>query len=184
MDGFFSMGNLTEDEIKETYAHLVGPKGKTGEQGIEGLQGIPGKDGEQGLIGEPGQHGESGQNGAHGIQGEKGDQGEKGHPGEDGEDGRGITDLVIDRRGHLIVKYSDGTFEDVGQVRGEDGRAGALTQVLGSSFDGTNGNGLAWLLVPAGKVVMVPQYRQHLIKGEMCIVGEFRVESGAEVVLI
>ena len=105
------MGNLTEDEIKETYAHLVGPKGKTGEQGIEGLQGIPGKDGEQGLIGEPGQHGESGQNGAHGIQGEKGDKGEKGDPGEDGEDGRGITDLVIDRRGHLIVKYSDGTFE-------------------------------------------------------------------------
>lgn len=51
-----------------------------------------------------------------GEKGDKGDKGSKGDTGATGEDGVSITEAEIDEYGHLILTFSDGEVEDVGQV--------------------------------------------------------------------
>ncbi len=55
---------------------------------------------------------------------EKGENGEPGPKGEKGEPGRGIVASTIDPNGNLILAYSDGTFANVGMVKGEKGDKG------------------------------------------------------------
>lgn len=47
--------------------------------------------------------------------------GKDGAPGRDGTDGIGLRSSLIDRDGHLIETYSDGSIKDVGPVVGRDG---------------------------------------------------------------
>ena len=51
-----------------------------------------------------------------GEKGDKGDKGNTGNRGPQGEDGISITEAEIDEYGHLILTFSDGDVEDVGQV--------------------------------------------------------------------
>lgn len=79
------------------------------------------------LKGEKGEQGEQGIQGVQGIQGEKGEQGEK---GQNGADGIGITSSEINKKGELVITYSDNTVSNLGVVVGADGKDG---------IDGTNG---------------------------------------------
>lgn len=71
-----------------------------------------------------------GRDGKDGSPGANGEPGEKGIPGNDGKDGapgpqgRGVSKLLIDAKGHLIVTYTDGATDDVGLIVGKDGDPG------------------------------------------------------------
>ncbi len=88
-----------------------GDKGDQGEQGIQGEKGDKGDQGEQGIQGEKGDKGDQGE---QGIQGEKGDQGEQ------GAQGNGISKVEFNDDGELIVYFTDGTSQNLGNVLGEE----------------------------------------------------------------
>lgn len=56
--------------------------------------------------------------------------------GDAGEDGRSITDVKLDENGNLIVSYSDGTKQDLGKIKGEDGKTGPQGPQGGKGDDG------------------------------------------------
>lgn len=85
------------------------------------------------LKGEKGEQGEQGIQGVQGIQGEKGEQGEK---GQNGADGIGITSSEINKKGELVITYSDNTVSNLGVVVGADGKDGTNGT---NGVDGTNG---------------------------------------------
>lgn len=96
-------------------------KGEKGDRGFPGRNGIDGRDGIDGKDGLPGPQGKQG------IPGKDGRDGKDGRPGikgKDGEDGRGIEDVYIDEKGHLIIVFTDGEKKDVGKVVGKDGANG------------------------------------------------------------
>ena len=111
---------------------IQGEKGDTGAQGPQGEKGdtgAQGPQGEKGDTGAQGPQGEKGDTGAQGPQGEKGDtgaqgpQGEKGETGEKGEKGdAGNSDITLGIArielidGELIVTYTDGSIEVVGNI--------------------------------------------------------------------
>lgn len=97
--------------------------------------------GPQGPKGEKGDKGEKGAEGPAGPQGPRGEKGDKGDPGEKGADGtvafesltpeqkeslRGIsiTAVSIDTDGNLIITFSDGDSENVGNIIGPQGPQG------------------------------------------------------------
>ena len=57
-------------------------------------------------------------NGAKGDKGDKGNKGDTGATGANGEDGVSITEAEIDEFGHLIITFSDGEVDDLGNVVG------------------------------------------------------------------
>ena len=79
----------------EPGATVVGPRGPTGPKGDPGKNGLPGKDGVS-KIGSPGP---------------------KGDPGKDGKDGKGITNIAITPDGSVVVQYSDGKAQNIGQAQ-------------------------------------------------------------------
>ena len=64
------------------------------------------------------------------ISGEDGKDGKDGINGTDGKDGVGITSVLVDSNGELIVILSDGRTINCGKVKGSDGKDG---------INGTNG---------------------------------------------
>ena len=63
--------------------------------------------------------------GKDGVDGEDGKDGKDGENGAPGKDGIGITTILLDNGGHLIVVLSDGSSVDCGKVTGNDGKDGA-----------------------------------------------------------
>jgi hypothetical protein len=135
MDGSRSMLSKSKQLSQSTKAKITQKKvdlleslkGAQGIQGEKGLQGITGKDGGTGQAGMDGKTivGDDGARGPAGPRGDKGERGEaiKGDAGQDGEDGRGIVSTTI-INGHLVISYSDGSRQDVGQVVGRQGQPG------------------------------------------------------------
>lgn len=62
--------------------------------------------------------------GRDGSRGERGEPGEAGREGAPGAPGRSITKGMLDKNGHLILTYSDGSTDDVGLIVGKDGVTG------------------------------------------------------------
>lgn len=82
--------------------------------GAQGEKGDKGDQGEQGIQGEKGDKGDQGE---QGIQGEKGDKGDQ---GEQGAQGNGISKVEFNDDGELIVYFTDGTSQNLGNVLGEE----------------------------------------------------------------
>lgn len=167
------LDNIEADKIAQLES-LRGQDGRDGEQGSQGLKGDTG-------LGKPGMNGESGRDGARGPagpQGPKGDKGDsiKGEQGSEGDDGKGIADIKI-IRGQMVIIYTDGSRENLGNIVGPPGQRGLRGQ-SGPVFTGSD-TGFPWYRIPAGKSVEVPINRQHLISGDMIIEGEFLVKGEA-----
>lgn len=114
-----------------------GDKGDAGDAGKKGEAGTNGKDGrsiEKALMqgdmlylrysdGKTEKVGRIvGRDGINGTNGKDGINGKDGKNGKDGIDGRSITNASINKNGELLLEFSDGFQENVGKVRGEDGR--------------------------------------------------------------
>ncbi len=78
-----------------------------------------------GANGKPGAAGAAGATGVPGIPGIAGVNGTNGRDGLTGAPGRGIDNTAI-VNGHLMIFYSDGTSQDVGQVVGPTGPPGSV----------------------------------------------------------
>lgn len=99
--------NLTKvEELASTVQQQVGPKGEKGDKGDKGDPGPAGKDGSDG---------KDGINGKDGV---------------DGKDGVSVVDASVDFDNSLVLKLSDGTTIDAGQIEVK----GAGPQVISSSF--------------------------------------------------
>jgi hypothetical protein len=118
---------LTE-ELHKIYKleKLVGPKGDKGDKGDQGdkgdrgdqgLKGDKGEQGDKGDRGDQGLKGDKGDQGLKGDKGDKGDRGDKGDQGDAGKDGRSIENLAISTDGSVIVRYSDGQAQNIGQAQ-------------------------------------------------------------------
>lgn len=79
-----------------------GEKGDKGDPGSQGPQGLPGRDGKDGLDGRNGRDGRDGVNGADGA---------------DGIDGVSVVNAEVTFDNALVLKLSDGTEIDAGQIR-------------------------------------------------------------------
>lgn len=83
-----------------------------------------------------GRDGAPGRDGKDGAQGERGPQGEpgiKGERGEPGPEGRGVVSATQNERGELLLSWSDGQVQNIGIVKGADGKNGR------DGNDGLNG---------------------------------------------
>ena len=121
-------------------------------QGKDGLDGTNGQNGlsayeiakNGGFIGTKedwlkslkGEKGEQGEQGIQGIQGEQGEKGVQGEKGQNGADGIGITSSEINKKGELVITYSNNTVDNLGVVVGADGKDGTNGT---NGIDGTNG---------------------------------------------
>lgn len=74
-----------------------------------------------------------------GADGANGAEGENGENGTDGQDGRGVATFEINEAGELIVTYTDGTSQNLGQVNGADGADGANGSNGENGTDGAAG---------------------------------------------
>jgi hypothetical protein len=81
-----------------------GDRGERGKQGEQGLQGIPGLDG---------------------AQGPEGKQGPAGRSGKIGKDGVSVVDAEIALDDHLVLKLSNDTIIDAGELPKAQGKLGA-----------------------------------------------------------
>lgn len=77
-----------------------------------------------------GEQGEKGEQGIQGIQGEK---------GQNGADGIGITSSEINKKGELVITYSNNTVDNLGVVVGADGKDGTNGT---NGIDGVDGIGI------------------------------------------
>lgn len=59
----------------------------------------------------------------------KGEKGEPGEDGKDGEDGIGISEVLIDGTGRLVIRFTNGTETILGKVTGEDGVSIVKTEI-------------------------------------------------------
>ncbi|MEG9430654.1 MAG: hypothetical protein VZQ61_07025, partial [Christensenellaceae bacterium] len=100
----YSDGNTFEFTITN------GQNGEKGERGEKGDKGDTGAQGEKGEKGDTGAQGEKGEKGEQGIQGEKGDNGEQGIQGV------GISSVIIDDNGNLIIILTDDSVINAGKV--------------------------------------------------------------------
>lgn len=97
-----------------------------------------------------------------------------GSSGGGGGDGASIDKVEINSSGHLIVYYTDGTFEDVGKVVGEDGAQGPQGEQGPQGPAGQDGVG-----VVEGPVAGVPLY-QSFSEGTLLMKS---IEAGSNVTL-
>lgn len=128
-----------------------------GSHGADGDRGTDGKDGEDGLgisnveISQAGElivtftdSNSKNLGNVIGPQGDKGDDGDKGDKGDQGIQGRGILGAAINKKGHLILTYTDSKTQDVGRVRGiqgktgKDGKNGGAVTIEGARGEGEN----------------------------------------------
>lgn len=91
----------------ETIKKLQGPQGPAGKDGKDGKNGVDGKDGRPGADGQ---------------------QGPAGADGKDGADGVSVVDAKVDFDNSLVIKLSDGTEIDAGQLN--VGQAGSSVSVI------------------------------------------------------
>lgn len=91
----------------DTIKKLQGPQGPVGQNGKDGKNGVDGKDGR------PGSDGKAGSSGAD---------------GNDGADGVSVVDAKVDFDNSLVIKLSDGTEIDAGQLN--VGQAGSNVSVI------------------------------------------------------
>ena len=141
----------TSGELVITYSNgdstnlgkIVGKDGLDGTNGQNGLSAYEiAKNG--GFIGTKedwlkslkGEKGEQGEQGIQGIQGEQGEKGVQGEKGQNGADGIGITSSEINKKGELVIIYSNNTVDNLGVVVGADGKDGTNGT---NGIDGTNG---------------------------------------------
>lgn len=64
------------------------------------------------------------------VKGEKGDKGDKGDPGQNGangKDGKGIANVTIDSSGNLIVTFTDGITQNVGNITEQLNQSGFIS---------------------------------------------------------
>jgi len=102
---------------------IVGPKGEDGKDGLtikgdKGDRGEPGATvvGPRGPTGPKGDPGKDGKDGKDGVS-KVGSPGPKGDPGKSGKDGKGITNIAITPDGSVVVQYSDGKAQNIGQAQ-------------------------------------------------------------------
>lgn len=141
----------TSGELVITYSNgdstnlgkIVGKDGLDGTNGQNGLSAYEiAKNG--GFIGTKedwlkslkGEKGEQGEQGIQGIQGEQGEKGVQGEKGQNGADGIGTTSSEINKKGELVITYSNNTVDNLGVVVGADGKDGTNGT---NGIDGTNG---------------------------------------------
>lgn len=91
----------------ETIKKLQGPQGPAGKDGKDGRDGVDGKDGKPGVDGQ---------------------QGPAGADGKDGADGVSVVDAKVDFDNSLVIKLSDGTEIDAGQLN--VGQTGSSVSVI------------------------------------------------------
>lgn len=91
----------------DTIKKLQGPQGPAGKNGKDGKNGVDGKDGR------PGSDGKAGPSGAG---------------GKDGADGVSVVDAKVDFDNSLVIKLSDGTEIDAGQLN--VGQSGGNVSVI------------------------------------------------------
>lgn len=77
----------------------------------------------------------------NGAKGDKGDIGIQGEKGDAGIDGRGISSLVVNTEGELIVTYTDETEVNLGRIIGADGNTGAEGATGKSAYEVAQENG-------------------------------------------
>jgi len=141
-----------------------GPQGARGEKGDAGRDGINGRDGASGAPGESAyqiavDHGFKGSEaewlaslkGPAGLPG----NGKDGAAGKNGSDGVGIRSTTVNPQGHLIVTLTNGTQQDAGMARGQDGASGAQGEsayqiAVDNGFKGSETAWLASLKGPQG----------------------------------
>lgn len=97
----------------DTIVKREGPKGAKGDKGDKGDTGLPGKDGRDGTDGRDGRDGKD---------------------GVDGKDGLGVVDAEVTFDNSLVLKLSDGTEIDAGEIN-VNGGAGNGT-VLKQQYSG------------------------------------------------
>ena len=131
---------IYSDDTEVNLGRVIGADGAKGEQGIQGIQGVQGEKGDKGEKGEKGDTGVAGVGVAKvelendelvitlsddtviNLGNVKGSQGEKGDKGDKGETGVGITNVTITSEGHLKITFTTGNTEDLGNIKGADGR--------------------------------------------------------------
>jgi hypothetical protein len=91
----------------DTIKKLQGPQGPAGKDGKDGKNGVDGKDGRPGSDGK---------------------KGTSGKDGKDGADGVSVVDAKVDFDNSLVIKLSDGTEIDAGQLN--VGQAGSNVSVI------------------------------------------------------
>jgi hypothetical protein len=79
-------------------------------------KGDDGKDGSKGDKGNPGDHGAPGKDGQDGKPGPKGDKGDPGPVGKTGKTGVSVVDAEIAADGHLVIRLSDKSIIDAGEL--------------------------------------------------------------------
>lgn len=92
----------------ETITKLQGPSGKDGKDGKNGIQGLPGRDGRDGR---------------------------DGSDGKDGLDGIGVASVEVTFDNSLVVRLTDGTEIDAGQINVESSGNGQ-SQVVVQQYSG------------------------------------------------
>lgn len=147
----------TSGELVITYSNgdstnlgkIVGKDGLDGTNGQNGLSAYEiAKNG--GFIGTKedwlkslkGEKGEQGEQGIQGIQGEQGEKGVQGEKGQNGADGIGITSSEINKKGELVITYSNNTVDNLGVVVGADGKDGINGTNGVDGIDGKDGIGI------------------------------------------
>ena len=75
----------------------------------------------------------------------QGEKGEKGDVGQNGADGVGIADVKIDEKGQLVITYTDGKVQTVGDVVGKDGKDGKSAYEIYVEDYGYMGSQTQWL---------------------------------------
>jgi hypothetical protein len=89
---------------------------------LEGPQGVAGKEGKQG------KQGPSGPQGPQGIPGKEGKEGPAGAEGKTGANGVSVVDAKVDFDNSLVLKLSDGSEIDAGQLN--VGQSGSNVSVI------------------------------------------------------
>jgi hypothetical protein len=117
------------DETKKVLSLPVGPKGDKGDKGDTGERGPAGKDGRDGKDGLPG------------LPGRDGKDGTIGRDGRDGTDGIGIASVEVLFDNTLLVRLTDGTEIDAGEITVDNTGPGQTVVVQQGAGDSGGGSG-------------------------------------------
>lgn len=122
--------------------------------------------------------GPRGMDGAKGLDG-IGAKGEKGEPGPTGSEGRGIAEARV-ADGELVLRFTDGTSQNLGRIVGEKGEAGAPGRDGGIGPRGEKGeSGAIGPIGPQGEKGLVGDVGPKGATGEAGLRGE-RGEKGMD----
>ena len=109
--------------------------------------------------GEKGEKGDKGDTGATGAQGEKGDKGDIGNDGKDGKDGKngedgvGVSSVMVDKDGNIIVSLTDGSTHQAGSLPVTKEEVQTMKTTTGVAV-GVSGVSLLGLLSRMGYVLL------------------------------